>query len=223
MTYQIYPTRSNDVPDINWNHPFWQQAETLEIANFRPEGSSHRPRTRAKLLYSTEGIHGIFCVDDQYVRSVGTQYLDPVYRDSCVEFFVHPKQDQGYFNFEFNCGGAMLATQVINPERNAAGRVSETKKFPEEIWRLVEIQTSMPGPIPEEITTPVTWTLRFFIPFRVMEFFVGPIGNVKGQTWRANFQKCANGSSHPHWVSWAPLDKLDFHRPHCFGEIQFVS
>ena len=148
--------------------------------------------------------------------------MDPVYRDSCVEFFVQPKQGIGYFNFEFNCGGAMLATQVINPERAPDGGLKEAKRFPEEIWKLVGIESSMPRTIPLEIKEPVTWRLRFYIPFRVMEYFVGPLGKVEGQNWRANFQKCAEENSHPHWASWAPLDRFDFHRVDCFGAIRFV-
>ena len=45
---------------------------------------------------------------DQYVRCTHRTYGDPVYRDSCVEFFIQPKPGRGYFNFEFNCGGAFL-------------------------------------------------------------------------------------------------------------------
>src|ERR1051326_7186497 len=35
---------------LTWSDPAWTVAETLEITHFRPESSSHRPRTFAKLL-----------------------------------------------------------------------------------------------------------------------------------------------------------------------------
>ena len=38
-------------PNADWESPFWSNAEILEIKNFRPESSDHRPRTRARLLY----------------------------------------------------------------------------------------------------------------------------------------------------------------------------
>ncbi|MEW6117215.1 MAG: carbohydrate-binding family 9-like protein, partial [Nitrospirota bacterium] len=39
--------------------------------------------------------------------------------------------------------------------------------------------------------------------------------------WRANFYKCGDATSHPHWASWAPVEALNFHLPHCFGTICF--
>jgi hypothetical protein len=68
---------------------------------------------------------------------------------------------------------------------------------------------------------PTEWLLEFFIPFALLEKYVGPFGHVYNQEWRANFQKCADDTSHPHWASWAPIDELNFHLPHCFGTIRF--
>ena len=65
-----------------WDGPAWMRADTLELAHFRPEGSGYRPKTCVKLLYTAEGIFGIFRVEDRYVRCVRTRYGDPVYKDS---------------------------------------------------------------------------------------------------------------------------------------------
>ncbi|MBI5632358.1 MAG: carbohydrate-binding family 9-like protein [Nitrospirae bacterium] len=104
-----------------WNSPTWKQADTLEITHFRPEGTNHRPKTAVRLLYDQAGIFGIFRAKDRYVRSIHAEYLSPVHKDSCVEFFVKPKQDQGYFNFEFNCNGALLCSYIIDPTRTPEG------------------------------------------------------------------------------------------------------
>jgi hypothetical protein len=44
-----------------------------------------------------------------------------------------------------------------------------------------------------------------------------------GVTWRANFYKCADKTSHPHWLTWAPVNypKPKFHLPEYFGRIEF--
>ena len=44
-----------------------------------------------------------------------------------------------------------------------------------------------------------------------------------GVAWRANFYKCADASSHPHWLTWAPVDwpQPDFHRKEFFGTLVF--
>jgi hypothetical protein len=79
----------------------------------------------------------------------------------------------------------------------------------------------MPGIVFPEIVGPTEWFLGFFIPFSLLEKYAGQIGDLHGQTWRANFYKCADGSSHPHWASWTELPEKNFHLPEHFGEIVF--
>ena len=203
----------------NWLDPIWSRADILEIQHFRPESSDHHPRTSARLLHSADGIHGIFLVHDRYVRCLRTNYFDDVWKDSCVEFFAQPKPDRGYFNFEFNCGGAFLCSHITNPERTPAG-FKEFSKVPASIGETIQARASLPKRVDPELTEPVVWTLSFFIPFALFEHYVGPLPKGVGQAWRGNFYKCADESSHPHWASWAPVDELNFHRPSCFGTIR---
>jgi hypothetical protein len=203
-----------------WSGVAWEQADTLEIAHFRPEGSDHRPQTSARLLYAQDGLFGIFLVKDRYVRCVGTHYMDPVYKDSCVEFFVRPKAGKGYFNFEFSCGGALLCFYIVDPARVPNG-FRDFTRLPEADGRQVAIYHSLPPIVEPEIDAPTEWRLEFYIPFALLEKYVGSIGNVHNQAWRANFHKCADDTSHPHWASWAPVAELNFHLPQCFGTIRF--
>ena len=41
--------------------------------------------------------------------------------------------------------------------------------------------------------------------------------------WRANFYKCADRTSHPHCLTWAPVDfpVPNFHLPRSFGVLEF--
>ncbi|HVV01784.1 MAG TPA: carbohydrate-binding family 9-like protein [Verrucomicrobiae bacterium] len=204
----------------SWNDRAWEAASILEAGHFRPESSGHRPQTRARLLYDAAGLHGIYHVRDQYVRCLGTQYFDPVWKDSCVEFFAEPQGAPGYFNFEFNCGGAFLCSYILD-SRRAPGGFRDFKKMPAEIGKKIQARSSLPARVDPEIAEPVEWTLRFFIPFGVIEHFAGPLGTISGQIWRANFYKCGDDTSHPHWASWAPVDELNFHLPRCFGALRF--
>jgi hypothetical protein len=79
----------------------------------------------------------------------------------------------------------------------------------------------MPAAVSPEITGPVTWILEFFVPFALLEKYAGPLGDLAGREWSANFFKCGDETSHPHWVSWQPLPSLNFHLPECFGVIHF--
>jgi len=221
MNYTVLSAATKPKLGAGWQDPDWARAETLEIRHFRPEGSDHRPRVFARLLHDADGIHGIFLVHDRYVRCVRAGYWEEVWKDSCVEFFAQPRQDRGYVNFEFNCGGAFLCMYITNPERIPDG-FKEFVKVPAAIGRTIRARSSLPQRVDPEIPTPVVWTLSFFIPFALFEHYLGSLGAPAGQTWRGNFYKCADESSHPHWVSWAPVDELNFHRPTCCGKMQFA-
>lgn len=194
--------------------------DCVEISNFRIEGSDHRPATQAKLFYSDEGLHGFFRVEDNYIRCLHTKINAPVYKDSCVEFFVKPKEDKGYFNFEFNCGGAVSCSYITDPTRVCGGFKSAKALAGSELSRI-KINHSMPRIVEPEITKPTTWSLDFVVPFSILEKHIGPPGKLSGQVWTANFYKCGDDTSHPHWASWAPLTARNFHLPGCFGTITF--
>jgi len=203
-----------------WDDAAWAEHPVLEIARFRPESSDHRPPTRARMAYDDKGLGGIFHVQDRYVRSVHARFGEPVYRDSCVEIFLQPKPDKGYLNFEMNAGGTLLASHITDHRRTPDGFAAFTR-LPEEDGSLVGVRSSLPRVVDPEVQAPVEWELAFFIPISLLEKYVGPIGPLGGQTWRANLYKCADATSHPHWASWSPVDALNFHLPGCFGTLAF--
>ena len=220
MNYTVRKLRDSKPPAFDWQSRAWSAAETLEITNFRPESSGHRPQTIARVLHDQKGIHGLFQVHDRFIRCVRTEYGSEVWKDSCVEFFAQPKPDCGHFNFEFNCGGAFLCSYVVDPTRTPDG-FKQFTRVPWGMARRIQVHTSLPRVVEPEMIEPVTWTLQFFVPFSLFESFIGPLGDVGGQTWRGNFYKCGDETSHPHWASWSPVDELNFHLPRCFGNIRF--
>ena len=156
-----------------WDDPAWAAAEPLEIAHFRPEGSGHRPRTRARLPHDGERLSGLFRVEDRHVRSVHTRFGEPVYQDSCVEIFLQPKEGRGYLNFEMNAGGALLASHVTDHRRTPEGFAAFTR-LTEEDGRQVAVCSSLPPVVDPEIEGPVDWQLAFSIPVALLEKYVGP-------------------------------------------------
>ena len=189
---------------------------------FRPESSAHRPVVQAKLLYSLEGIYGLYRVQDRFVRCVHRRYQDPVYKDSCVEFFIQPIDDKGYFNFEFSCGGALRASYIEDPTRTGRGFRAYTRLTKQDS-RQVIIYHSLPSLVDPERQDAVTWYLEFYIPHELLEKYTGSVDTTPGSIWRANLFKCADQTSHPHWAAWSPVDALNFHLPHCFGKLRFME
>lgn len=220
MEYVVHRTEGGPALQAAWDGEIWQKAETLEVAEFRPESSDHRPETRVRLLYDDAAVYGIFHVKDQYVRCVYTRYQSEVCRDSCVEFFVQPKPDKGYFNLEMNCGGTFLIYYITDPS-HPDGKSEGCLELSREDGDMIGIYHSMPKVVDPEIAEKTDWVVEFRFPFALMSKHAGPLGEIPGAVWRANFYKCGNELSHPHWASWAPLEKTSFHLPHCFAPIRF--
>jgi hypothetical protein len=217
--------RADTLPKVSadWEDQAWSDAETLNVARFHPRGSDHRPATQARVLHDGHALAVIFRVEDRYVLARSTQYQSPTHKESCVEFFVQPRADRGYFNFEFNAIGTPLLWYIEKP-RKADGVFEKYIEVPEDIASTIEVRASLTEPIRDEVPGPVVWTVSYRVPLALFERFTGPLGPLSGQTWRANFYKCADDSSHPHWGYWADIgDRLDFHRPDRFGEIIFAQ
>ena len=234
-TYMVKRAGERPALDGNWDAPAWRHANTLRVERFMtaPGVSDHRPETQAKVMYTDDGLFVFFNVQDRYVVCRHTEFQSRVYQDSCAEFFVQPKAGKGYFNFEMNCGGALLVTYIEDATRTATGFVKFVK-LPPEMDSLVKRYHSFtpatrhstldPLSASPEVAGPLEWRLEYFIPFSFFERYVGSLGKISGQTWRANFFKCADASSHPHWATWVPLDPDfagGFHRPDKFGVLQF--
>lgn len=219
--YNILLTKA--VPEMQglWNGDIWRQVPPLTVDCFRFEGSDHHPQTCCKLLHDKQNVYGIFRVEDQYVRCTHARFQSDVWKDSCVEFFVQPQKSAGYFNFEFNCGGALLAFYVTDSTRLDDGRFKQYIPLTPADDQQIRRYASLPSVVKPEIPTPIVWYLEFSLPLSLLETYAGSLAPMEGQIWRANFYKCGNETSHPHWASWAPLSARNFHNPASFGQIEF--
>ena len=209
-------------PDANWERAEWQSAETLEVTHFSWADSGHRPGVRARVLYDERFLAIIFRVEDRYVRAVAQNFQDSVCSDSCVEFFVAPLPDSdGYFNFEVNCGGTMLLHRCVSETERDAGQ--RTVGVTEEDGATIAMATSLPRIVEPEIAEPTTWTVEYHVPLGLFTSYFGCERPSSGTAWRANFYKCGDKTSHPHWGSWAPVETENpsFHQPAFFQPILF--
>jgi len=223
MKYQVRRSGKRPLLKGNWDEPAWQAANVVVLRNFTERSSAHRPRVEVKSLWVNDGIYVFFRVHDKYIRSLRVDYQGNVCRDSCVEFFVEPKSGKGYFNFEINCGGTMLLYYLDYPDKENGG-IKLIEKVPISLAKTVRIYHSMPKIVYPEVEFEATWKVEYFIPFKLFEHYLGPLGRIAGQVWRANFFKCADDCSHPHWASWAPLHGINrFHLPQYFAPFHFIG
>ena len=84
-------------------------------------------------------------------------------------------------------------------------------------------RTRSPSRIEPELMEPTTWEVGYRVPWKMLQAYAPVVPPAPGALWRANFYKCADASSHPHWLTWAPvrLPQPDFHRKEFFGFLEF--
>jgi hypothetical protein len=223
MQYVIRRATSRPELDGQWDGPAWRHADVARVDRFHRASSDHRPRTDAKVLYDDDGLYVQFHVSDRYVICTRTQNQSLTSRDSCVELYFQPFPDKGYLNFEMNCGGTLLLYYVTDATRAESTIFRERVVVPQSLIDTMRIYHSLPKQVPTEIVEPVEWTVEYFVPHRLFEHYVGPLGAPSQRSWRGNFFKCADESSHPHWASWAPIgQELNFHVPRYFQTMRFA-
>jgi hypothetical protein len=137
-----------------------------------------------------------------------------VCEDSCVEFFVSPANDGIYYNFEFNAiGTCLLGT--------GTGRKDSSRAPEEVIFKIRRLTSAGTNPIREK-KGDFIWTLTLAIPKEV--FFKHKIKDLKGKIFTANFYKCGDALTEPHYLTWNVVEtpSPDYHQPEYFGQLKFT-
>src|SRR4051812_11542261 len=164
MEYLIKRASTRPEPRGNWDSPAWRDASVASVDHFHPASSDHHPRTDAKVLYDDTGLHVLFRVFDRYVICRRSENQTLTSKDSCVEVYFEPfPGDKGYFNFEMNCGGALLLFYVTDPTRDEATIFKQRQIVPQALIDTMRIYHSMPKQVPAEIVEPIEWRVEYFI------------------------------------------------------------
>lgn len=199
----------------------WRGIEAARLSSWLWTAEEPRLDVKFRLCRSGGVLHVRFDVDGEVPVVRFHRHQDPVYRDSCVEFFFQPGSGpgRGYFNFEVNAIGAMLA--AFGPDRQhrqpldirdieAFGISSSIKKGP-------------PGADGKERGVG-DWSVQYALPLKRIESICGEEIVVPGSC-SGNFYKCGDDSPHPHYGAWNRVGSPapDFHRPECFGILEFAG
>ncbi|MDR3118650.1 MAG: hypothetical protein LBU44_04420 [Mediterranea sp.] len=184
--------------------------EPLDVVNWAE--FPYRPEVSFRIAYTDSAVLLHYKVKENSVRALYGQANEPVYKDACVEFFIIPAADEIYYNVECNCIGTILL---------GGGKPGDRGYADPSIIRLIDRWASL-GSVPfEERIGETAWEVALVIPFKV--FFKHDLTSLDGKTARANFYKCGDDLSTPHFISWNPIhvDKPSFHRPEYFGKLAF--
>lgn len=185
--------------------------DIIEMNNWK-EQYPYKPISNFTMAYNKEGVFIKYDVRGSMLKAIYSNDHDPVYKDSCVEFFCKLPNADTYANFEFNCIGTCQASK-------RKSRSEGVVPFPDAAMKSI-IRLPSIGRRPfMEMKGNFEWSLTVFIPFDL----IGIVGEAKSQILMANFYKCADDTESMHYLSWSPIktENPDFHRPEFFGEIVF--
>jgi hypothetical protein len=191
--------------ELGKGHP----AETVNWKEF-----PYKPEVKFNIAWGDKEIYIKYYIRESRVKAEKSDTNEMVCEDSCVEFFVSPSDDGVYYNFEFNpIGTALLGS--------GHGRHDSTRADAGVIESIRRLTTMGNEPF-AEISGDIRWSLTLAIPLTA--FFHHRVENLRGKSFRANFYKCGDKLSNPHYVSWTPVgtEKPDFHRPEYFGVLKFI-
>ena len=167
-----------------------------------------------RIAYSKDEIFLQYKVKETRIRALEVDDETGMpWHDSCVEFFLIPGNDKKYYNFEFNCIGTCLLA-------SGEGRY-DRKRYKKEITGHIRRYSSL-GTAPfDERTGNFEWTFIAAIPISI--FSEQNISSLEGLTIPANFFKCGDKLSEPHWLTWNPVltETPSFHQPEYFGVLHF--
>jgi hypothetical protein len=204
--------------DARWEKYPWNEIQPLKLEHYMGEKPEHFPGVDTRLAYDEDALYIIFRVEDRFVCARSKNYQERVCEDSCVEFFFTPGKNRshGYFNLEVNCGG----TAFFHHQK---GRQVADLPVSSADFGQIQIAHTLPKIVDPEITESTIWVVEYSLPFAVLGKYAPLTQPCSGVIWHANFYKCADGSSHPHWLTWSTVDMPgpDFHRPEFFGRLVF--
>ena len=204
------------VQGINSQFPLQEISSILDseerhFINIAPwKGYSYLPKVSFAVLHCNTAILLKYFVDESYVRAHYRHINDPVYNDSCVEFFIGFDDPASYYNLEFNCLGTALM---------GYGKSRDRDFLEKNIIKKISSCTSLQPGFKEGA---LQWELTLVIPVAV--FCFNNISALQGSNARVNFYKCGDELPQQHYCVWNPVNspECNFHLPEYFGTMEFL-
>jgi hypothetical protein len=191
-----------------------QKSNPIDIEPW-PEYSEFfdQPEVSFKIAHSGDCIFIKYDVKEHEVLARYKQTNDPVYKDSCVEFFIAFDDEKAYYNIEFNRLGTCLGRFGADRDNRTMLPVEVLKTIRHD--RTIEQIAGTSEPV-------INWTLTVAVPIEVFCFH--KFNTILHKKSKMNFLKCGDDLSQPHYLAWNNIisEKPDFHLPEFFGEADFV-
>lgn len=192
--------------------PGWEKCESYEVPHHLwAESYPQFYAADVKLcVVENQGLFVRLCCEESEPKAVYTKRDDPIYKDSCLEFFVQPVSgDARYINFEINPNGAYLSE--LGTSRFDRVLVKEVTDAACKVTVLC-VENG--------------WGIELFIPdMLVADCYNKEFSFSAEQQIKINIYKCGDETEYPHYSSLFFVDtpKPDFHRPEFFGTVKIID
>ncbi len=184
----------------------WSSIEKA-LMDETPWVKDYVPVTYGQVVFvKNDGFYIRMTCEEKEPKATYTKWMDPVYKDSCMEFFAcFDANSKAYINVEVNSLGTALSQCGVKGKRTT---VSETLGYP--LVVAAEVKDS-------------EWSILIHLTLEEIEklFGVKPEIFVSGYAFRANLYKCGDSTAVPHYNMWNRVDtkKPSYHEPDYFGKM----
>ncbi len=173
---------------------------------------AYTPAAYAQVIFKEgDGFYVRMFCEEENPRAVYTKFDDPVYLDSCLEFFCDyvPGKFEGYYiNTEMNANGAFLTYW--------AHGIGNYEMMPDKTDTL---------PAVEAFKQDGGWGVLLHVSLDMIRDIYGADTDFSvGSVVRMNFYKCGSECDIPHYGAWreVELDAPNFHSPQFFGDVRIL-
>ncbi len=172
----------------------------------------YRPLTYAQIIFVPgDGFYVKLTCHEQMPLARYTEFYDPVYTDSCMEFFADfdPDNSKIFINCETNAFGTILCG--VGEKRNNRKKITEYGAGYPEVTPCIEEDK---------------WSNVIHITLDQLKAVYGDgLTLGEGSKLKGNIYKCGDDTPVLHHLMWNPVysDHPDFHRPDFFGDFEIVK
>ncbi len=168
----------------------------------------YRPNTYFKMGVVGEDLIAILQCYEENPKAIYENRDDPIYKDSCLEFFVAPiKEREEYINIEMNSKGAFLCE---------FGKGKYDRVFVSSLTEISPLVERFKG----EDVNGSYWGVKVVLTKDFLSvLYKIDVKDVSFSTVKANFYKCGDDCAVPHYLAFSPVTTLPpgFHNPECFA------
>lgn len=203
MSYKLY-----SYPDFEE----FLASDFYKLESFHWEAETpYRPDTYCKIGVVNDELVAVLKCYEEAPKNEYVKRDDPIYLDSCLEFFVSPVGNrEEYINVEMNSMGTFLCE---------FGKGKPDRCFSKELTEL--------SPIVEAFSSVDEKGAFWGVKVHLTKDFIAALykidkKNIMFKEISANFYKCGDDCEVPHYLAFSPVTTLPpgFHNPQCFAHFK---